>query len=238
MSNYTIQIQRIKEKFAQAKEADREFKVFGASKHEYRLGRTVTQKEVSDFEERYIVELPECYKAFIMEFCGSGVLSRNKRFLHTIPSPYYGLHSFELYMKPNHRTFDDKLSEILAEEPCMYPNMSDKEWKGYFDTLAKNPVWQELDKKIEETDEDYYELSGLLPLGERGCHFSIALVMVGQYRGRVVYLDDSNYDKPFFTYEDNFLDWYERWLDEITDGTLLKKISMALQIQCKGVKKS
>jgi len=30
MNNYTTQIERIKEKFNQAKEADREFKVFGA----------------------------------------------------------------------------------------------------------------------------------------------------------------------------------------------------------------
>lgn len=27
-----------------------------------------------------------------------------------------------------------------------------------------------------------------------------------------------NFDKPFICYENNFLDWYERWLDEIMVG--------------------
>ena len=30
---------------------DKEFKVFRASEHQYQLGRSVTQKDVSDFEE-------------------------------------------------------------------------------------------------------------------------------------------------------------------------------------------
>jgi hypothetical protein len=32
---------------------------------------------------------------------------------------------------------------------------------------------------------------------------------------------DLEFNKPSFTYEDNFLDWYERWLDEIISGDLL-----------------
>jgi len=41
MNNYSTQIKQIKKKFNQAKETDKEFKVFGASKHKYQLGRTV-----------------------------------------------------------------------------------------------------------------------------------------------------------------------------------------------------
>jgi hypothetical protein len=47
-------------------------------------------------------------------------------------------------------------------------------------------------------------------------------VVSGEYRGRVVNLDEER-NLPKFTYESNFLDWYERWLDAIPDCTLLRE---------------
>jgi hypothetical protein len=206
MSKHSKQINRIKEKFEQAKTKDSDYQVFGASHHKYQLGRTVTQKEVSVFEENYNVELPECYKAFIIEFSGISILGRNSCNLYTIPSESYGLYSFEQYLYPLDKdTSFDKLSKLLAEKSVIYPDMPQEEWKRIFDILEQNNTWVEIDKKAEEEDEDYYTLTGLLPLGTSGCHYSFALVMTGKYRGRVVYIDDSNYDIPFHKTYSNLL---------------------------------
>lgn len=218
MNNYSPQIERIKKKFEQAKAIDSEFKVFGASSHQYKLGQTVTQKEVDDFEAKYGVKLPECYKAFITEFCGSGVLNRTIKFPQmlpkpSIPGPYYGLFSFE-------NILDEALNEdyeLAINKPCrIFPYMSDKDWED-----AK--AIEEFRDIDEDGEYSYFMVTGIVPLGSQGCHYEFALVLNGDYQGKVIYTDESYYDSPFFTYEDNFLDWYERWLDEIIDGTLLQK---------------
>ena len=41
----------------------------------------------------------------------------------------------------------------------------------------------------------------------------------GEFRGRIVNLD-FDLCKPVFAFESNFLDWYERWLDEAISGEL------------------
>ncbi len=58
--------------------------------------------------------------------------------------------------------------------------------------------------------------SGILPIGHQGCGTVHAIILNGQLAGKVIYLDYWQY--PFFTYEKNFLDWYERWLDERLTG--------------------
>jgi len=58
-----------------------------------------------------------------------------------------------------------------------------------------------------------------LCFGTQGCEYDMYIVLEGEHRGKVVYTTDFNQNHPFFfTYESNFLDWYERWLDEITLG--------------------
>jgi len=47
-------------------------------------------------------------------------------------------------------------------------------------------------------------------------------VLNGEHRGKVVNLDES-LQVPLFAFEDNFLDWYERWLDEVISGDLVQK---------------
>ena len=76
-----------------------------------------------------------------------------------------------------------------------------------------------------QTEEDYTQqcgkvFGGLLPLGSQGCAYYYALVLTGPYAGRVV---NVNWDliQPTFAFETNFLDWYERYLDEVISGQLL-----------------
>jgi len=200
MPNYTTQIQRIKEKFAQAKEVDREFKVFGASHHKYQLGRTVTEAEVSDFETRYNISLPECYRAFITEFAGISAVEPIKDKDEYIPAPNYGLFSFDRIFDEVEGIYDYKK---YTQEP------------SYIDPCMGWCAWNQIDN--ENVDEFLY---GLLPIGYEDCegHYYIFLILNGEYKGKVVYGDLNTI--TLITHEDNFLDWYERWFDMLLNGTL------------------
>jgi hypothetical protein len=92
-----------------------------------------------------------------------------------------------------------------------------------------NADWQILTKDIDEcaddiSDEDFETLlgqvyGGILPLGSQGCSYLHALILNGPHAGKVVNVDIDR-QQPVFTYEANFLDWYERWLDEVISGDL------------------
>jgi hypothetical protein len=91
--------------------------------------------------------------------------------------------------------------------------------------------WKNLTKNIEENDQisDYeFEVElgtlwgGILPIGSQGCTYLHGIVLNGEFKGRVVNLDIDR-QKPQFTFETNFLDWYERWLDEVISGELITK---------------
>ena len=56
-------------------------------------------------------------------------------------------------------------------------------------------------------------------IGDQGCQSFTGLVLTGPHRGRVVNANDDGC-KPRFAFEANFLDWYERWLDEGIAGLL------------------
>ncbi|WP_253944703.1 hypothetical protein [Paenibacillus sp. NEAU-GSW1] len=59
-------------------------------------------------------------------------------------------------------------------------------------------------------------LGGMLCIGRQGCEYDMYLVIEGERKGRIVYSSGFYPDHPFFfVYEDNMLDWYERWLDEV-----------------------
>ena len=209
------QLLRIQQKLAQAKAADKDLEVFGASSHKYHLNPPVSEVEVLAFEEKYGVSLPEDYRAFVQT-----IGDANAQKLDTMAGPYYGLYAFGTQV-------DDLLyegSETYLKAPCaLSPEMTEEEWE----TLS-SPL---LTKEEEETEgegvtkEDYTQqcgkvFGGLLPLGSQGCAYYHALVLTGPYAGRVV---NVNWDllKPVFAFETNFLDWYERYLDEVISGQLL-----------------
>ena len=216
------QLIRIQQKLAQAKEADKNLEVFGADAHQYHLNPPVSEAEVLTFEKKYGVQLPECYRAFMLTIGDT----KAKR-LDTMVGPYYGLSAFGTQV-------DDFLyegSEIYLKAPCaLSPDMTQEEWKALSDPLLMSEEDDEDfedDEEVEttETEEDYIQqcgkvFGGLLPLGSQGCAYYHALVLTGPYAGRVV---NVNWDllKPVFAFETNFLDWYERYLDEVISGQLL-----------------
>jgi len=94
--------------------------------------------------------------------------------------------------------------------------MSEEEWAALTFSFESDDM---SNTAFEQATDDLF--AGLLPLGTQGCTYYHALLLSGEYPGRIVNLDEER-NPPKFAYESNFLDWYERWLGEILDGTLLR----------------
>jgi len=198
--NYAAQIKRIKTKLLIAKKADKEFKVFGSRSHKYTHRTIASYDEIVAFETKYNVTLPECYKSFMLNI-GSGV------------GPYYGVWDLGSAI---HSLIENPKDYFSVENKCM--------------NLANYDEWFKVIEKIEEddeiSDEEYDQelneiFAGILPIGTAGCTSVIGLILVGKDKGKVAHLT-TDLHMPSITYEDNFLDWYERWLDEIISGKLIK----------------
>ncbi|MDO5104269.1 SMI1/KNR4 family protein [Capnocytophaga sp.] len=198
---YTEQIHRIKEKLQQAQKADPDYKVFGADSHEYKLGKPISEEKLQQLEQKYGIRLPECFRSFLLHI-GNGGKGR-----YGGAAPFYGLYAIDKCLKES--------KEQLAYPCVIYPKMSEEAW----------------DKLIEKTyDEDItddeYDLTinkafgSLLTFGTQGCTYETAIVLEGEHRGRIVNTDMDLF-KPYFAFEKNFLDWYERWLDEVISGEIL-----------------
>ena len=205
------QLLRIQQKLAQAKAADKNLEVFGADAHQYHLNPPVSEAEVLAFEKKYGVQLPECYRAFMLTI--GDAKAKKSDF---IAGPYFGLYAFGTSVDS---LLYEKI-ETYLKAPCnLSPDMTQEEWETLSDPLL-------FSEEEEEEDEDKYfaerakVFGGLLPLGTQGCTYEHALVLNGKYAGRVVNVD-LDLAQPKFAFEANFLDWYERYLDEVISGQLI-----------------
>ena len=205
------QLLRIQQKLAQAKAADKNLEVFGADAHQYHLNPPVSEAEVLAFEKKYGVQLPECYRAFMLTI--GDAKAKKSDF---IAGPYFGLYAFGTSVDS---LLYEKI-ETYLKAPCnLSPDMTQEEWETLSDPLL-------FSEEEEEDDDDKYfaerakVFGGLLPLGSQGCTYEHALVLNGKYAGRVVNID-LDLAQPKFAFETNFLDWYERYLDEVISGQLL-----------------
>ncbi|SHJ14221.1 SMI1 / KNR4 family (SUKH-1) [Clostridium cavendishii DSM 21758] len=186
--------QRIKNKIIKASKNPYNIDIFGAEAHKFKLKEVASLEEVERFEKNNNIILPKDYRNFILKVGNGGV------------GPYYGIKKLDV----------SKIDKNLSKECILRPDMTTEEWKEITNIIYGEDV----------SDEDYDEFSdecydkvygGLLYLGTQGCTYNMMLVLNGPYKGKVIYTDDDG-NKPFFTYESNFIDWYERWLDEIING--------------------
>ncbi|WP_435624902.1 SMI1/KNR4 family protein [Flagellimonas sp.] len=211
MSNFSGQIARIKTKLIQAKQIDSDFKVFGSGGHKYILGKPAASRQIEEFEAKYAICLPKCYKTFIGEIGNGGEGYRN-----SAAGPFYGI--FPL---------GEGVEELLYSSPQKYLGKS-----CILRPEINQNVWGELTKKLRNegiSDKEYSAeinklYSGVLPIGSQGCAFLHGIVLNGPYQGRMVNLS-MDLGMPRFAKDFSFLDWYERWLDELIDGSLFKNPS-------------
>lgn len=187
------QLDRIKNKLNQAKRKDKAFSEFGASSHQYRVNRKLTAKKLTDWQAHNQVTLPEHFAQFLTEVGNGGA------------GPYYGIYSIEKAASNTDR-------QALLAKSVLHPGMAKEEWNHLTEPLTN-------DEDIPDTEYDEVcnkVLGGMLCIGTQGCEYDMYLILEGKHRGRIVYTSGFYPDHPFFfVYEDSFLDWYERWLDEI-----------------------
>ncbi|MGG4103664.1 HEAT repeat domain-containing protein [Paenibacillus lautus] len=190
---YGEQVLRVREKLKQAAAADPNCQVFGARIHQYRLYEPLRQAELAQFEQQHGVKLPDAYRVFLTEIGNGGA------------GPYYGIHPLGK-------------KQVIGLERIHEPSVLRSAARE--DQAAGKMTKLCLDNDID--DEAYDEAmaewcQGLLNIGEQWCGYETMLIVTGEYRGKVVYLD-LDQTRSFFTYEEHFLDWYERWLDETIAG--------------------
>jgi len=206
MHQYEEQIKRIKEKFGAAKKKDWQRKVFGADSHRYVINKPLAEKELTSFEEKYHISLPGSFRAFLLQFGNGG-----KSYADSAAGPFYGIYPL------GERT--DELSsnpeKYLREPVKIYPGLTADTWNEMIMPFENDDM---SDEEFDTATSEIY--AGILPLGSQGCSYLHGLVLNGPHSGKVVNMDMDR-QRPSFTFEATFLDWYERWLDEIISGDLI-----------------
>lgn len=205
MEDTAAQIARIRTKLPQAQAADRKLEVFGADSHRYHLDAPVSERKVRAFEEQYGLELPADYRLFVTKV-GNGGRSRGK----SAAGPFYGI--YPLGAEVNEIIEDP--AEYLRRPSMLFPGMSKEHWEVLTAPLEDDGIGD--DAYTTKRNELF---QGLLPIGSQGCSYLTALVVSGTHKGRVVNVC-LDLQQPWFAHETTFLDWYERWLDEIILGYL------------------
>lgn len=203
---FVEQIDRINSKLIEVRKMDATREVFGANAHDYQVEKPVTESQIQAFEQKHEIRLPHCYAAFLRNFGSDDCLPSN-----SIVGPFYGIYPLGIGIDE----FLHGSSSHLKNTPAICVNMSDKSWSKLAHAInSENNV---SDAEYVSARQRIY--SGILPIGSQGCQSFHGLLLSGPDKGRVVNIDIEGY-KPRFAYEDNFLDWYERWLDEILSGIL------------------
>ena len=195
------QIKRIQQKIIQVRKLDSNREIFGAYKHNYHLNPPVSSKRIRCFEEHYQIKLPEEYCVFMQQV--TNIFARVKDY---IAGPDYGLYAFGTRLD---EFVED--TENYLKKPCkLSPEMTDEQWEKLVESYitAYNSEFNHY---------NYNEIfSGILPIGTMGCTYYYGLVLTGKYAGRVVGID-TDLQIPLFMEEENFLEWYEHYLDGVIE---------------------
>jgi len=113
------------------------------------------------------------------------------------PGPYYGILPLERGALA--------LPEPELDEPCPLTPDLELEPGNWMRQLGLGP------------DDNPYR--GLLAVSSCGCTYWCTLVVSGPARGRICYINEVvDCEAPYFPEDEDFLTWYERWLDELESG--------------------
>ena len=206
MTLYQTQIQRIKTKLLAAKNADPDLQVFGADGHQYQLNAPIAMQKIVDFEKKYHIQLPHEYKLFLTEIGNAG-----ESFSNSAAGPFYGIYPFG----EHYQLFFNDFDATLLKNPCLLdPKQTVTAWQAQIKSLYADGLTEQ---EYEQQEAEIF--GGLLVIGSQGCSYAHALILNGVHTGKVVNVS-IDHDPPKFTYEAHFLDWYERWLDDIIEGNL------------------
>jgi len=202
-------IETIKEKLARLKKIDSDLLIFGADSHKYNLNPVLSEDEVSAFEQRHNIHLPEEYRLFITQIGDGGA------------GPFYGLLS--LYNNGDGSGEDDLQTPFpfSAEYPfnldALFHNLRIL-YNDPNDPNNENAILAQFNKKI--VSESYSKVNrGVTYICHEGCGMYSVLVANGAEYGNVWFVDITNglgafpISDPATRKPVGFFRWYELWLD-------------------------
>lgn len=215
--------QLLKNKLAELKAKDPNYKIFGSDGHHYELEPTLSEQEIQNLEKHTQITFPEEYRQFLLEVGSSGA------------GPDYGLYPLE-----------ENLHEQL-NLPFSHPQTYQEVLKIEEKALEEFPD----DFPADHAKMLYTNAPGMLTLGTAGSAFDYGLIITGEERGQVFLSVDpgwvpviknrddvlnehgqlaklnlnsanKNWEKYYtLLYADQnrhlrlgFYDWYNNWLDK------------------------
>ncbi|RCG29082.1 SMI1/KNR4 family protein [Sphaerisporangium album] len=149
----------IHRRLAEIRRQDPERKFFGAQRHHHRLGPRLSTRQVTAFETKVGVELPESFRTFLTEVGNGGA------------GPSYGLYDIE-------EAFRLDAMETHAGPPHLYAS-------PFPHTASWNPPLEAQPADYEESR----WITGSLVLAEFGCGAFHRLVVSGEIAGEVWFDD-------------------------------------------------
>lgn len=207
MQDHSEQLDRIKQKLSLAAKKDPDFTIFGASSHEYVLRQPLSEQTVQKFENEFSTKLPDCYRSFVLTIGHGG-----KSYAGSGAGPFYGIYPLGV---GTDELIHENPERYLKNDCILHPKITKEEWERLTERIENDE-----DISDDEYDEELGKIyGGILPLGSQGCEYVHGLVLNGKHKGKMVNLS-TDCQRPHFCFENNFLDWYERWLDEVISGQL------------------
>lgn len=162
--------------------------MFGARTHQYRLEPPIDAQTLRAAEKENGFTLPEDYFWFLSEVGNGGA------------GPNYGLYAFGSHEQEEEFPY-------LSSEPVLEPKDSKEAYERFVAPYKDAP-----DGKPPKT-----LWQGLLTVGTVGGTCDMMLVVSGPDRGRILHVD-RDLDRPYYSPDASFLDWYARWLEEAAAG--------------------
>ena len=196
----------------QARRIDFRCELFGTSKHKYQLNPPVSASFVRTLEEKYGFSLPDDYFQFITEIGDGGA------------GPGYGIEPFANLVKksPNQYAEEYQKAYLSSLKNTFSPRSMLADELEEFAIATKDDYEKNLDKYFvyEKTDEERCHLDGFYVLGTQGCQWDFGLVTTGEMCGKVLVTDNVG---AYCLEANSFEDFYQNWLDKISDAKKLKK---------------
>jgi hypothetical protein len=172
----------------------------GVEAHGMRMEPPLLPETMAAAEAMIGVELPEEYRSFAMRLGNGGA------------GPAYGMYSLSVALHESGIDVDPGLLSAPFPHVEYYNPATDPEVIAF---------WRRMDAVGGNDDEEElhvaHERSGALVLCHEGCGHEHFLVVTGPARG-TMWIDSRGSDQGFIPLNVTFLEWYERWLDDVLAG--------------------
>jgi len=189
--------------------------LFGAEKHRYMLNPPIDASAVRNVEKKYGFTLPNDYFRFITEI-GDGGAGLD-----------YGIYPFIDFLRTGRDEYAEKYIQAYRRgvaKPFTPRPMNTDEVANYGfakEAYERNPnkffIFEEY---CEDDGEHVACLDGFFVIGTHGCQWDFGIIVAGERRGQVF---DTDNEGAYSFVANSFNEFYQQWLDRISDVEAFKR---------------